>query len=339
MAMTSNNEDVSLIDKLNAWKSKPTSSSAHTEKDEVTTNIAQCKQGDLHRYDPSLLSLRESIVKDILSQLPAMIREIIENKQITSALTAQLPASITQTTVIEEIKKEQDSLMKKIDGFKIQATKWINITKNFENTVLPDFKQRIEDLEKSWSTKEKALNNKTKNYLFTHTKMNEQLEDMTKIKNKLQEHLEGINGNGKKLSDIDQSQKYVSAEYDEIKAKQDEYESELKEMKRKLEYQEKKTEHTANYSRLDCLEVSNVPYALDRNGVENCKWQIIEICKELHYWIPEHSISTAHRKKQHPSKSGPPPIIVKFNCKDIRNDVFKLRSQLKEKKLLELLQH
>ena len=92
-----------------------------------------------------------------------------------------------------------------------------------------------------------------------------------------------------------------------------------------------KTEHGLNYSRLECLEFDGVPTVKDRDGKENCKLQILEICKELNYWIPEYTISTAHRKKQHYSKKGPAPIIVEFNCKDIRNDVFSLRHQLKDK--------
>ena len=44
--------------------------------------------------------------------------------------------------------------------------------------------------------------------------MNEDLQEIENIKKKLQEHLTSTVGDGKKVSDIDQLQKYVSAEYD-----------------------------------------------------------------------------------------------------------------------------
>ena len=268
-------------------------------------------------------------------QLPAMIQDAVDKAQSTSSCTAH-DAQVKDTSLnkqlsqIDEVRKTQNVLIKKIEGYKTQAAKWFDIRQKIEETVLPHFKERIETLEKSWSTKEKSLSNKTKNYLFIHTKMSEQLEEINEIKKKLKEHLKCTDDAAKNISDIDKSQKYVSAEYDEIKAMQEKQENEMKNIRKKLERQEMKNEQTANYSRLECLEFGGVPRVLDIKGNENCKWQIIEICKELNYWIPEHTISTAHRKKQHHSKTGPAPIIVKFNCKDIRNDVFKLRHQLKE---------
>ena len=290
-------------------------------------------------------TIKQSVLNEILLLLPTMI---------TDALNAKLPAAATEIKSTEEeslshnateiqskideyqndmaeVKRKQGNLIQKIDGYKMQASEWIAKTKKVEEEVLPCFRDRIEALEKSWSIKEKSINNKTKNCLFTHTKIHEELEEITKIKTKLEKQLNGNKSDSLRLCDIDQSQKFVAAEYDKIKMKQTQYESEIKEMKKKLERQEQKSERTANYSRLECLEVDGVPVIKDCEGNENCKWQIIEICKELNYWIPEHTISTAHRKKQHFSKTGPPPIIVKFNCKDIRNDIFKLRHQLKDK--------
>ena len=75
----------------------------------------------------------------------------------------------------------------------------------------------------------------------------------------------------------------------------------------------------------------NVPVILDKDGKENCKESIISICKELHLWLPDMSISTAHRLWQHSNKTGPPPIVVKFVSRDIRNDVYQLRHAIKEK--------
>ena len=94
-----------------------------------------------------------------------------------------------------------------------------------------------------------------------------------------------------------------------------------------------KTERNSGYSRLDSLEVGGVPINADFEGKEDCKSMIKDICKELHLVLRDDAISTAHRLKQHPSKTGPPAIIVKFSLRDDRNDVFALRKQLKTTKL------
>ena len=59
----------------------------------------------------------------------------------------------------------------------------------------------------------------------------------------------------------------------------------------------------------------------------------MDICKELHLSLNEEAISTAHRVKQHPNKTGPPIIIVRFKGRDDRNAVFDLRNQLKDTKI------
>ena len=53
------------------------------------------------------------------------------------------------------------------------------------------------------------------------------------------------------------SQKFVAAEYDEIKEKQKKQEREMMEMKKTIQHQVRKTELTANYTRLDCAQFCN----------------------------------------------------------------------------------
>ncbi len=203
--------------------------------------------------------------------------------------------------------------------------------KKIRTNVLPDLEERIDKMEKSWTSKEKAINNKTKNLLSSQNRMDENLKEISAIKEKLLEQLKEADGKSKTLSDIDSSQKFVSAEYDSIKKEQANLKAEVKELSQKVQRQEGKNEQTANYTRLECVEFCGVPVVRDKFGKENCRWQIIEICKELNYWLPDHTISTAHRVRQHAKKTTPAPIIVKFNCKDVRNDVFRLRSQSKGK--------
>ena len=134
------------------------------------------------------------------------------------------------------------------------------------------------------------------------------------------------------IKSIEQSQQFVSDEYEEFREQQKELVSAVASLEQKVAKQEVKSEHNANYPRWDSLEMDGIPYnPVDSFGNENCKEMVINICKEMHYWLPASAISTAHRLKKHPNKRGPPVMIVKFNNRDIRNDVFKLRKQIKDK--------
>ena len=62
---------------------------------------------------------------------------------------------------------------------------------------------------------------------------------LQKIKTELKEQLKSTQGDGIKVSDINQSQIFVSAEYDEIKANQETQKKEMIEMKKRLECQAK----------------------------------------------------------------------------------------------------
>ena len=287
--------------------------------------------------------LKRTILNEVLITLPTLVADILEVQLVPAITKALNEESAFQSPTpkeeskpkyqrdIEELKKKQCELINKINGYKTQADIRNETMDKIENNVLPDLESRISTVEKKWSSKEKSLNSKTKSYHTTYIKMLNELEEITKIKEKWDTKLNEVNTEGKKVSEIDHSQRFVAAEYDEMKLKQTKIENDMKVLSKKVERQEGKTEQTANYSRLECAEFSGVPVVIGPDGKEDCKWQVIEICKELNYWIPEYTISTAHRKKQHFSKTGPPPIIVKFNCKDVRNDVLALRHQLKEK--------
>ena len=134
------------------------------------------------------------------------------------------------------------------------------------------------------------------------------------------------------LENIEKSQEFVSAKYEEFRDQQQKLATTVTSLKEKLARQEIKAEHNANYPRWDCLELRGVPRVpVDAFGNENCKEIVINICKELHYWLPPSAISTAHRLKKHSNSHGPPAMIVKFSNRDTRNDVFELRRQIKDK--------
>ena len=104
------------------------------------------------------------------------------------------------------------------------------------------------------------------------------------------------------------------------------------EMQQKLAKTEHKAESIGNYCRWDHAIFGGIPYSPGIDGLENCKQIIVNVCRELHYNIPINEISTAHRLKQHANSSRPPNIVVRFKDRDIRNDVLRLKSVLKEKR-------
>ena len=138
---------------------------------------------------------------------------------------------------------------------------------------------------------------------------------------------------GKKIIEIEGSQEFVSGQFDKIMESTNELKNNFTDLEKRVQKNSQKSEKNANYPRQDCLEVSGVPRCPDHDGKEDCKKMVMDICKELHLSLRDDAISTAHRLKHHPDKTGPPTIIVKFCRRDDRNDVFSLRKQLKTTKV------
>ena len=200
-----------------------------------------------------------------------------------------------------------------------------------ENTTLPKVVQDVATLETSWKNKEKSITNKTKDLLSTQNKLQSNMSEISNLQNEWEKLLKAKT-DGCDIRNIEQSQQFVSDEYDEFREKQKNLASTVASLEEKVAKQEVKSEHNANYPRWDSVEVAGIPLLpIDEFGNENCKKMIMDICKELHYWLPLSAISTAHRLKKHPSRRGPPVMIVKFTNRDIRNDVYALRKQIKDK--------
>ena len=186
----------------------------------------------------------------------------------------------------------------------------------------------------------KTVTNKTKEFTGLVKKIKTELNEVDKLRKELQDFKDSNN-----IGEIGKSQKFVSEKYDELAKEtvsmatkfkenmniQKKIDNELIELKKKLDNNIKHTSSNAKYSRMDSLEVNGVPYTMNNEGKESCKHLILDICKELHLLLPENAISTAHRLRQHHTKTGPPPIIVRFTTRDYRNQVFDLRKLLREK--------
>ena len=139
-----------------------------------------------------------ALASELPKQLPTALKQVLmEDSSFQSSL--EDTTSCNYKRDMEEIKKKtQNSLIRKIEGYKTQATEWIATTKTLEENVLPDFKERIESVEKSWTTKEKAIDKKSKTCLYTHNNIHEQLEEIKKIKIKYQEQLDQAEKEAKK---------------------------------------------------------------------------------------------------------------------------------------------
>ena len=269
--------------------------------------------------------IEQSVFNKLLQIMPSMIEEYYrENITLESP---DLPIETQKIQCdIEIIKNKQADLQNKLEGYKSQIQTWTNRIKATESSV-----EILEGKFEQESSEDEPGIGK----LFPSPKIKLQneleLEELQKLKTNLRKLFEKCNEDQVTLQEVNASQNFVSDRYDVFLREQTAMKNEVKEIKQKLAKQENKTEHMNNYFRWDHVVFGGVPPCLAPDGSENCKLMVVNICKELHYNIPINEISTAHRLKQHPDKSGPPNIIVRFKDRDIRNDVLKLRSQLKEK--------
>ena len=272
--------------------------------------------------------IRQSILNQLLLILPSMIDERLEEY---SNLESPLPTD-TLKTDIGNIRKKQNDLQNELRGYKTKTDVMVDRIKAIENSL----KSMHEEIEQHFSQEiehetEDNVTEKRKEFESTENRLKDELEELRELKSKLKSHLDQNRVNTNIVKEIDSSQNFVSSQYDAFLREQMAMKGEVKEIKQKLAKQENKTEHIFNYSTWDHVEFSGIPYCFGPNGIENCKEMIVNICRELHYNIPINEISTAHRLRHHPDKIGPPKIIVRFKDRDIRNDVLKLRSLVKNK--------
>ena len=269
---------------------------------------------------------QQTLLREIKACLPAMVASAVQ-KELEPALKKRDELKLE----IADLKKAKLELTNKVEGFKKQVDKWLKVAKVMEEETIPSLIDKVIALEKSWKIKEKTIANKTKQFISTQNKVQKEIEELSNLQNEWEKLLKAKT-DGTDIVNIEKSQQFVSDEYDEFREKQKTLVKKVTSLEEKVAKQAAKSEHNSNYSRWDSLELDGIPRVpVDEYGNENCKEMVINICKELHYWLPPSSISTAHRLKKHPSKRGPPAMIVKFNNRDIRNDVFELRSHIKNK--------
>ena len=289
--------------------------------------------------DPMYLVLRNAIMKEVMLAMPTLVKEALNAQLVPAMSEAFMDNSIfnnvSETSPVDDKTNDADlntnDLNNKLNGYKIQVDTWINEAKSMKENDMPKIKKQLKTLQETIKATEKSIVNKTKNYLATEKKITCNLKEMTSLMEQLQAKLNSVKENNVKVTEIDASQKFVSAEYDELMKVNNRLKEKVDKMEKEHHNLANKTEHIFNYSHWDHVVFGGVPYFFGRDKSEDCKQMIVNICRELHYNIPIREISTAHRLKQHHSKSTPPGIIVRFKDRDIRNDVLKLRRLTKEK--------
>ena len=263
--------------------------------------------------------MQKTLLAEIKELLPSLVKAAVQ-QELQNMLKKR-----------DEIKTEIATLTNQVVGYKTQVDKWVALVKTIETTTLPKIIQDVATLETNWKNKEKAITLKTKHFLSTQNKLQNNLTELNNLQTEWEKLLKAKT-NGCEIKNIEQSQQFVSDEYEDFREKHEQLASTVASLEEKVAKQAVKSEHNTNYSHWDSLELAGVPVVpVDEFGNENCKEMVINICKELNYWLPASSISTAHRLKKHPSRRGPPTMIVKFNNRDIRNDVYALRKQVKNK--------
>ena len=292
-----------------------------------------------HMNDQFPVLLRNSILNEVLMQLPALFEQFLDQNDRSyistpgSATATQKNEFVELQRDMEEVKKKNKAWDNKINGYDKKLKTWTDTVKALDNDVT-ELKAENEKCAKDIKRTEKSVTNKMKEISSMQKKLEKTLEDMDKSRLKLTESIDSLKTiDGKKIIEIEGSQDFVSSQYDNILKNNNDMKEDITQLAKQVERNSMKTEQNAGYSRRDCLEFGGIPKNIGFDGKEDCKKMIKDICKVLNLSLRDDAISTAHRLKQHPSKTGPPSIIAKFNLRDDRNDVFALRGILKTTKI------
>ncbi|XP_022796131.1 uncharacterized protein LOC111334604 [Stylophora pistillata] len=123
---------------------------------------------------------------------------------------------------------------------------------------------------------------------------------------------------------------FVNAKYDELLEMLKSSKEERKALK-----DENKILHDENKilkTRRECVEIRGIPVAATPSE-EQTNNVVTDVGKLLGMDITQNDISVSHRMPQnqkHKGKPGPPAIIVKFTMRDVKDNFYRARKQLKD---------
>ena len=290
------------------------------------------------------LMLRNSILNEVLLRLPALFDEFLDQNDRSRNDRSYIGPSgsghredNTDFETLQEdvlkLKNQSKDWENRIKGYEKRLTVWTGTVSSI-GEELTEVQNKVMAFSKDIKQTKKTFTKKTDEIDTLKNSIQTTIEETDKARLSLKKSIDELKTiDGKKIIEIEGSQEFVSGQFDKIMESTNELKNNFTDLEKRVQKNSQKSEKNANYPRQDCLEVSGVPRCPDHDGEEDCKKMVIDICKELHLSLRDDAISTAHRLKHHPDKTGPPTIIVKFCRRDDRNDVFSLRKQLKTTKV------
>ena len=313
-----------LESKLNA-KSVPST----TNVSSIVPDSSPVKDGEISQLanemssldlDSSLTVCERNVLKALLAKLPLYVNTKLQSmQQEISAHTDTLKTYGEHIKKLQghvnQLDKQQKSATSKISGYKQQVNGSTEKMRNFQN--------QINAINLDFAKYNKENNIRANEFSKLQHRVKADLDEVKKAKSNFNKQLKEFQLiDVKKFKEMEKSQVFISEKYEEVNKN-------VKTMSEDLAITKSKSEHNAAYSRFNNVEMAGIPVQPNEKD-EDAKTIVENICKELHYSIRKGTISTAHRLKA-PRSGGPPAIIIRFNNRDVRNDVYKLKSQLKDK--------
>ena len=312
-------------------ESKFDAKSVHSKSNETdcVPDSSVVKDGDLSQLSKEMSSLdldntlsasERNVLKALLNKLPLYMNSKLENMQQEISANTETLQMYGETIKklqghVNQLDKQHKTAINKVSGYKQQVNGWGDKIKNVQD--------QINSVNLEFAKHNRDKNSRANEFIKLQSKVKTELDEVKKVKSDFTKQIKEVQSiDVKKFKEIEKSQVFISEKYEEVN-------KHVKNMSEDIKLTKSKSEHNAAYSKFNNLELANVPLIPDEKD-EDAKTIVKTICKELHYNIREGTISTAHRLKAH-RNGGPPAIIVRFTNRDVRNDVYKLKSQLKDK--------
>ena len=166
--------------------------------------------------------------------------------------------------------------------------------------------------------------------------LNSTISELKKSVNEAMSFLEVVNAKYDELLEMMKSSKDErKALKDENKILQDEnkiLKATIRSSESSLESVTRANNYLEQYTRRECLEIRGIPVAATPSE-EQTNNIVNDVGKLLGVDITENDISVSHRMPQsqkHKGKPGPPAIIVKFARRDVKDNFYRARKQLKD---------
>ena len=280
--------------------------------------------------------------------LPMVLSEL--NKQSDCSKKNPKHCTCKCAKQVQVLQTNYERLNNSVSGYKAQVENW-------KEKVLI-LQQAANESQAAWKREEKRIKisaSKIEQFTKTNETMKKTVNMLECNKDvwdsKIKEIKETVDS-FPKLSEIEKSQEFLSAEFEKIKAEntsltgriRGDLETQIQEVAQNVELNLKKSINNAQYPREECLTISGVSESIEeadhsvdsdtakvKNNCKESKEAVINLCKELNLVIDPDKISIAHRlKKSKFAKKGPRPIIVKFSNKELCKEVLNLRKACKE---------